>query len=61
MCAYSGGISCICRQGSMDLVDLCYSCLGIMHGVMDPVLQYYYKQCYLSYKISDAIILNVLL
>ncbi len=34
---------------------------GIMHGVMGPLLQHYYKQCYLSYKISYEIVLNVLL
>ncbi len=34
---------------------------GIMHGVIGPLLWYYYKQCYLSYKISYEIVLNVLL
>ncbi len=56
-CVHSGSISCIYRQGSMDFVEL----PGIMHGVMGPLLQYYYMQCYLSYKINHEIVLNVFL
>ncbi len=34
---------------------------GFIDGVMGPLLQYYYKQCYLSYNISFEIVLNVFL
>ncbi len=55
-CMHSSCISCIYRQRSIDLVD------GIMHGVMGPLLKFYYKQikAMLSYKINYEIVLNVL-
>ncbi len=34
---------------------------GIMHGVMGPLLPYYYNQSYLPYQISYEIVLHVLL
>ncbi len=34
---------------------------GIKDGLIGPLLQYYYKQSYLSYKISYEIVIKVLL
>ncbi len=65
-CVHSGGISCIwCFlgiywQGSMDL-HVYYSCLESCMVHLGPLLQYYYKQCFLSQKMSYEIGLNVLL
>ncbi len=56
-CVHSGGISCMYRQGSMDLG---LQMPGIMHDVIWPLLQYYYKQCYLACNIRYESILILL-